>query len=120
MTRGSAMLFDQRQVVGLPAGYSALEAERILVSGFPEQPGGSARRRTVGAHGEQDLALLLVDRVLALLQAIEPDVFRVHDVPRREFVRFAYVDHERALVDEAHCVGRRHVRCTLAAEPELV
>src|SRR6185503_15115657 len=114
------MLLHQRQIVGAPAGDPALQAERVLVAGLAQMPRGTPRGRAVGADGEQDLAFLLVDRVLALLHAVERDVARVDDVARLVLFGLAHVDDERALVDEPHGVGGGHVSRALAAQPKLV
>ena len=66
------------------------------------------------------MSLLLGDRVVALLDALDGHVARVDDVPRLILFGLAHVDDERAFVDEPDGVGGRHVGRALGAQPELV
>ena len=122
MMRSSATSLHQRQVLGAPARRAAFEAEDVLDSrpcaaSSPRVPDACA----AVADREQDLVLLLVERVCRLLEPWSSATLRAFTMwPALEFFGLAHVDDERALVDEADGVRGRDVRQRAAAQPQLI
>src|SRR5690606_34027466 len=111
--------FDQGEVLGAPGIEAALEAEDLLETRLAQQGSGTVGDYPVIADGDQDLALLLLQRRVVGRYLADLDVARVHDVALAKILGAAHVDDDCAAVDQPHRIGRSDLRLSLRQLPDF-